>query len=117
MEDLDIETRLVRAAEAIRNADALLIAAGAGMGVDSVLPDFRGPEGFWRAYPLFRRLGRRFEEMSNPAWFVADPELAWGFFGHRLNLYRSTEPHAGFALSSSEYESAATSDPRRDFDP
>ena len=27
------------------------ITAGAGMGVDSGLPDFRGPEGFWRAYP------------------------------------------------------------------
>ena len=40
-----------RAADAIRTAEALLICAGAGMGVDSGLPDFRGPEGFWRAYP------------------------------------------------------------------
>jgi NAD-dependent SIR2 family protein deacetylase len=32
-----------RAARAISNADALLIGAGAGMGVDSGLPDFRGP--------------------------------------------------------------------------
>ena len=30
------------AAEAIRTADALLIGAGAGMAVDSGLPDFRG---------------------------------------------------------------------------
>jgi len=42
------------AAEAIANAEALLIAAGAGMGVDLGLPDFRGPEGFWRAYPACR---------------------------------------------------------------
>ena len=40
---------LQQAAEAIRKADALLIGAGAGMGVDSGLPDFRGPEGFWQA--------------------------------------------------------------------
>ena len=33
------------AAELIRNADALLIGAGAGMGVDSGLPDFRGATG------------------------------------------------------------------------
>jgi len=83
-----------RAVEAIRSADALLIGAGAGMGVDSGLPDFRGPEGFWKAYPAFR--GRRFAEISTPHWFDADPALAWGFFGHRLNLYRSTSPHAGF---------------------
>ncbi len=85
-----------RAAEAIFSADALLIGAGAGMGVDSGLPDFRGPQGFWRAYPVFR--GRRFEEISNPVWFRTDPEQAWGFFGHRLNLFRTTAPHAGFEI-------------------
>ena len=84
------------AAEAIRTADALLIGAGAGMGVDSGLPDFRGPEGFWKAYPLFR--GRPFAELSNPRGFRTDPTLAWGFFGHRLNLYRTAVPHPGFAL-------------------
>lgn len=93
---MDDTKALSSAAEAIRNADALLIGAGAGMGVDSGLPDFRGPQGFWRAYPVFH--GRRFEEISNPAWFRDDPELAWGFFGHRLNLYREVQPHAGFAI-------------------
>jgi hypothetical protein len=48
MDDLtDMNVRYEAAAEAIRTADALLIGAGAGMGVDSGLPDFRGPEGFW----------------------------------------------------------------------
>lgn len=85
-----------RAADAIRSAEFLLIAAGAGMGVDSGLPDFRGPEGFWKAYPPFR--GRKFQEMSTPHWFETDPSLAWGFFGHRLNLYRDAVPHAGFQI-------------------
>lgn len=89
-----LDAALDRAAAVLASAEALLIGAGAGMGVDSGLPDFRGPEGFWRAYPPFR--GRRLEEMSNPYWFEADPELAWGFFGHRLTLYRETAPHAGF---------------------
>ncbi len=85
------------AAAAIRSADALLITAGAGMGVDSGLPDFRGNEGFWKAYLIVARLGLSFAELANPAWFKNDPELAWAFYGHRLNLYRQTTPHAGFA--------------------
>jgi NAD-dependent SIR2 family protein deacetylase len=30
--------------------------------------------------------------------FGRDPELAWGFYGHRLALYRRTVPHAGFGV-------------------
>jgi NAD-dependent SIR2 family protein deacetylase len=89
---------LRRAADALRSADALLIGAGAGMGVDSGLPDFRGTEGFWRAYPAYQKLGLDFASMANPRWFESDPEFAWGFYGHRLGLYRATQPHAGFEL-------------------
>jgi NAD-dependent SIR2 family protein deacetylase len=89
---------VARAAEALMKSDALLIAAGAGMGVDSGLPDFRGDEGFWRAYPAYRHLGLAFEDLASPRWFEQDPGLAWGFYGHRRNLYRSTRPHAGFEV-------------------
>ena len=86
------------AAAWIAAADALVICAGAGMGVDSGLPDFRGDQGFWKAYPPMARLGISFVEMANPSWFIRDPRLAWGFYGHRLNLYRRTVPHNGFQL-------------------
>jgi len=89
---------LRRCAEAIRGADGLLVTAGAGMGVDSGLPDFRGTQGFWRAYPALRRARIAFEAIASPAAFDADPRLAWGFYGHRLALYRHTEPHEGFAI-------------------
>ncbi len=92
-----LEASLALAARAIGEAEALVISAGAGMGVDSGLHDFRGPEGFWNAYPAFRELGLRFEQLANPEWFFDDPTLAWGFYGHRLNLYRRTLPHEGFA--------------------
>lgn len=90
-------SHILQAAEAIRAADALLITAGAGIGVDSGLPDFRGNEGFWKAYPVIARQGLSFATMADPLWFENDPELAWAFYGHRLNLYRKTMPHAGFA--------------------
>lgn len=86
------------AAELLAQADALLVCAGAGMGVDSGLPDFRGNEGFWRAYPALAQAGLNFSEVASPRTFDRDPELAWGFYGHRLKLYRETVPHAGFAL-------------------
>ncbi len=75
-----------------------MITAGAGMGVDSGLPDFRGNEGFWQAYPPIAKLGISFVEMANPYWFEKDPHLAWAFYGHRLNLYRRTIPHRGFDI-------------------
>jgi len=93
-----IDDGLARAAEMLAGASALLVCAGAGMGVDSGLPDFRGDEGFWRAYPPYARLGLSFAEIADPRHFAEDPELAWGFYGHRLEMYRRTEPHAGFGL-------------------
>lgn len=92
------ESALDDAAELIAQADALIVAAGAGMGVDSGLPDFRGREGFWRAYPALGRAGLDFASVASPHTFERDPALAWGFYGHRLALYRGTVPHAGFAL-------------------
>ena len=93
-----MEETFRKAAEAISAAQALVITAGAGMGVDSGLPDFRGNQGFWKAYPPYERLGLSFVEAANPIHFQRDPLFGWGFYGHRLNLYRQTVPHAGFAL-------------------
>jgi len=86
------------ACEAVRRADGLVIGAGAGMGVDSGLPDFRGQAGFWRAYPALAAARVDFTQIANPRAFVRNPQQAWGFYGHRLNLYRHTPPHEGFAI-------------------
>ena len=94
----DDETAARAAAAQVRGAAGLLVGAGAGMGVGSGLPDFRGPAGFWRAYPALGRAGVTFQQMADPRWFRSDPRRAWGFYGHRLNLYRATTPHAGFGL-------------------
>ncbi len=90
--------KYLTAAEQIKNADAILISAGAGMGVDSGLPDFRGNRGFWNAYPFAEKLGLSFVDLANPSWFDNNPRLAWAFYGHRLNMYRQTKPHAGYEI-------------------
>jgi NAD-dependent SIR2 family protein deacetylase len=95
---VNTEEEAHRARILLDNADAVLISSGAGIGVDSGLPDFRGNEGFWNAYPPIAKLGISFAEMANPHWFKKDPRLAWAFYGHRLNLYKKTQPHEGFNL-------------------
>ena len=68
------------------------------MGVDSGLPDFRGRQGLWREYPPLQESNLDFGDMANPNWFEDDVTFAWGFYGHRLNLYRRTVPHEGFHI-------------------
>ena len=96
--NMPFENDFARASDLIKQADALIVAAGAGMGVDSGLPDFRGNEGFWKAYPALGRVQLNFYEAASPATFKRDPRLAWGFYGHRLMLYREIGPHAGFDI-------------------
>lgn len=90
--------KVVEAGNLLRQADGLLITAGAGIGIDSGLPDFRGNSGFWKAYPAFTHAGISFSDIANSAAFVHMPRQAWGFYGHRLQLYRDTVPHVGFDI-------------------
>jgi NAD-dependent SIR2 family protein deacetylase len=87
-----------QAKEFIKQADAILITAGAGIGVDSGLPDFRSYNGFWRQYPVLENMNLSFEEIASPMHFTINPPLAWAFYGHRLNMYRETKPHEGFRM-------------------
>lgn len=87
-----------RCARLIMAADGVLITAGAGLGVDSGLPDFRGNEGMWQAYPALGRARMPFQDIACPDAFHAQPRLAWGFYGHRLKLYRETVPGESFGI-------------------
>src|SRR5690606_6618994 len=48
---------LDRAAEAIDAAEVVVITAGAGLGVDSGIPDYRSSGGFWQQYGPLEKLG------------------------------------------------------------
>lgn len=82
-------TELERAWEVLSSGRPVLITAGAGLGVDSGLPDFRGAGGIWRD-------GTRLEQRARPTWFDEDPEEAWSFYRERRQLYERTRPHRGF---------------------
>lgn len=95
---MELHEKCKKAADAIKSSKVIIISAGAGMGVDSGLPDFRGDKGFWKAYPMYEQMGINFIQAANPTHFAFDPAFGWGFYGHRANLYRETIPHEGFQI-------------------
>lgn len=90
----EITKAIDKVAEALLNCDAWMVTAGAGMGVDSGMPDFRGKTGLWhdRETPI------TWEETSDEKWFTQDPAFAWGMFYTRLDMYRTKTPHEGFQV-------------------
>ena len=95
LDEADYREAVRLAAAAVRRATTLVIAAGAGMSIESGLPYFGGPAGFWRAYPQYRWLGLQLQDVATAEAFQVDPAVGWGLFGHLLGLYRQAVPHAG----------------------
>jgi NAD-dependent SIR2 family protein deacetylase len=89
---------LARAAEYIRQADSIIIAAGAGMSVDSGLPDFRGSNGLWTALLPDGMAERDIGSLTQASCFETRPGDAWTFYGRMLDVCRSATPHEGYAL-------------------
>lgn len=94
----ELQALINQAADRIRGADGILIATGAGMGVDSGMPDFRGGAGLWTAYPKLAHLKISFIEMCNPLALANDYKLVMGWYAHRLIDFRATTPHDGFRM-------------------
>ncbi len=80
----------------INSADALLIITGAGMGIDSGLPDYRGPQGLWNTWHPAKQLNMTYENLSTHEMFLENPELAWGFQTYLTKLYQELSPHKGY---------------------
>lgn len=71
-------------------ADGIIILAGAGMGVDSGLPDFRGSDGMWT------KAKEDFVTHATARGFDDDPVSAWNFYISRIIRYRDADPHDGY---------------------
>lgn len=72
------------------DAEGIVVLAGAGMGVDSGLPDFRGKTGLWT------EAKSNFLKYSTAKAFDDDPVTAWNFYITRINQYSDVAPHRGF---------------------
>ncbi|WP_341314541.1 Sir2 family NAD-dependent protein deacetylase [Paraburkholderia sp. IMGN_8] len=94
-----INSHLVeRAANLIHDADALIIAVGAGMSVDSGLPDFRGSNGLWTTLLPNGMRERDIQSLTQGDCFARDPVAAWRFYGRALQVCSQTVPHEGYGI-------------------
>ena len=76
--------------ELVENSDGIVILAGAGMGVDAGIPDFRGKDGIWNfEHDTFMRF-------ATADSFEKTPLDAWNFYITRLICYKDTPPHQGY---------------------
>lgn len=94
--DKQIKEALGLSTDILNSSDALLIVAGAGMGIDSGLPDYRGPNGLWNTWHPARELNMTYEQLSTHENFLENPELAWGFQTYLTRLYHELDPHQGY---------------------
>lgn len=86
------------AAREIAKAEGLVIGAGAGMNADSGVMDGNAVLQALDASNAFSGWPRELAELESPHAFCKDPELAWGWFAHRLQLSRHTPPHTGHGI-------------------
>ncbi len=84
--DLDLEA-LDRAAVALARARAAVALTGAGMSVESGIPDFRSPGGLWRTYPP--------EEYATMSAFERDPAKVWGMLRAMVHALAEAQPNEG----------------------
>lgn len=91
---LTLEQQLQRAGAYLRSwageCDGLILACGAGMSVDSGIPDYRGSDGRWTQAPHLLRKAR-------PEHFRKDPAAAWGEYVRRWRDFTAAAPHEGYA--------------------
>lgn len=81
------EAHLDAAAERLAAAARVFVLTGAGLGVASGLPTFRGIGGLWN--------DRRVEELASLDRFRRDPLASWAWYNMRIAAYADAQPNAG----------------------
>ncbi len=98
-----MEDRIAAAARLLREAEAVLVMTGAGMGADCGFATFRGSnaKALWRneaGEDLLLKHGTSYRELADPDAFAERPDVAWGFHAFCERRYREVSPHAGYEL-------------------
>ena len=83
------ESTVEAAAQAIADAERIVVLTGAGISTDSGIPDFRGPKGIWTKNPAA-------EKASHISHYLDDPEVRRAAWLNRLDApVWGAEPNRG----------------------
>lgn len=89
------EDLIKKTAQAIRRSKKVVALTGAGISVESGIPDFRGPSGLWEKFDPM--------EYATIDAFVADPQKVWAMLKEMGSLVERAEPNpAHIALAQLE---------------
>lgn len=80
-------TSFEQAAKYLCNAKCAIASTGAGISVESGIPDFRSAGGIWERYPP--------EEYATIEAFLANPEKVWAFWNDLGEQFRDCQPNPG----------------------
>jgi len=83
-----------RAAQAIVDADVLLLVTGAGWSADSGLAVYND----LASVPAYNQRGLTYGDVCQPKWMEQEPGLFYGFWGQCFTDYRTTKPHEGYGI-------------------
>ena len=83
-----------KAADALQDADILLLVTGAGFSADSGLAVYNDVANI----PAYQSRNLDYMGICTPDWLKSDPALFYGFWGQCFNDYRSTKPHEGYDI-------------------
>eukprot|EP01118_Nematostelium_gracile_P017547 TRINITY_DN7536_c0_g1_i1.p1 TRINITY_DN7536_c0_g1~~TRINITY_DN7536_c0_g1_i1.p1 ORF type:complete len:430 (+),score=106.53 TRINITY_DN7536_c0_g1_i1:64-1290(+) len=87
-------TRCKDAAQAILEADILLLATGAGFSADSGLAVYKDIADV----PAYHKRNLTYRDICQPHWLDTEPNIFYGFWGMCFNDYRKTVPHDGYHI-------------------
>jgi len=89
------EDLIQRTAQAIRQAKKVVALTGAGISVESGIPDFRGPSGIWSKYDPM--------EYATIEAFMVNPKKVWAMLREMGELVENSKPNpAHLALAKLE---------------
>src|SRR5512143_2254161 len=79
------EDLISQTAQAIRGAQKVVAVTGAGISVESGIPDFRGPSGLWEKYDPM--------EYATIDAFQANPRKVWNMLKDMAHLLENARPN------------------------
>jgi NAD-dependent SIR2 family protein deacetylase len=83
------------AREYLQKADAIFITSGAGMSVDSGLPDYRSNLGI---IAQLNKKNYNYNDLSDPKAFLENAEYSWGWYAEHILEFLNAQPHEGYKL-------------------